>query len=54
MTNDPIVDEIREIRDRLAAKFNYDIEAIGRDIMARQKLSKRKMVSPKKRKSQSV
>jgi hypothetical protein len=30
--NDPIVDEVRRIRDAHAARFNYDLEAILRDI----------------------
>jgi hypothetical protein len=30
--NDPIVDEIRQVRDAHAARFNYDLDAIFRDI----------------------
>jgi hypothetical protein len=30
--NDPIVDEVRRIRDAHAARFNYDLDAIYRDI----------------------
>lgn len=30
--NDPIVDEVRRIREELAARFNYDLDAIYRDI----------------------
>ena len=26
--NDPIVDEVRRIKDELAARFNYDLKAI--------------------------
>ena len=29
----PIISELRRIRDAHAKKFNYDIEAIGRDLM---------------------
>ena len=29
MWNDPIVDETRKIRDEIAARFNYDVEALG-------------------------
>lgn len=36
-TSDPIVAEIREIKDRLAARHNYDAEAMLRDAMRRQK-----------------
>ena len=35
--NDPIVDEIRKFRDAHAARFNYDLEAIYRDIKQREK-----------------
>lgn len=42
---DPIVDEVRRIRDAHAAKFNYDPQAIFRDIKEREKRSGRKYVS---------
>ena len=32
MWTDPIVEEIRRIREAHAAKFNYDIDAIYNDI----------------------
>ncbi len=32
MEPDPIVAEVRAVRDRLAARFDYDIEAIVRHI----------------------
>lgn len=32
MINGPIVDEIREYREAYAARFNYDLDAIYRDI----------------------
>lgn len=34
MTVDPIVAEVRAARDRLAARFDYDLEAIFRHIKA--------------------
>ena len=34
MTDDPIMAELRAARDRLAARFNYDLEAIFRHIQA--------------------
>jgi hypothetical protein len=37
--NDPIVDEVRRIRDAHAARFNYDLDAIFRDIKEREKES---------------
>lgn len=35
--NDPIVDEVRRARDAYAACFNYDLDAIFRDIKRREK-----------------
>ena len=35
--NDPIVDEVRRIRDEHAARFNYDLHAIFLDIKKREK-----------------
>lgn len=42
---DPIVEEVREIRDRTAARFDYDVKAIGRYYQQKQRESKRKMTS---------
>ncbi|MBS4028877.1 MAG: hypothetical protein KGZ58_09580 [Ignavibacteriales bacterium] len=36
MWDDPIVEEIRKYRQEHAAQFNYDIEAIMRDIIESQ------------------
>ena len=43
--NDPIVDEVRRVRDAHAARFNYDLDAIFRDIKEQEKTSGRKVVS---------
>ena len=43
--SDPIVDEVRRIRDAHAAKFNYDPDAIFRDIKEQEKRSGRQYVS---------
>ena len=37
--NDPIVDEVRRIRDAHAARFNYDLDAIFKDIKERERKS---------------
>lgn len=37
--NDPIVDEVRRIRDAQAARFNYDLDAIFQNIKEREKQS---------------
>jgi hypothetical protein len=42
---DPIVDEVRRIRDAHAAEFNYDLKAIFQDIKEQEKRSGRKYVS---------
>jgi len=42
---DPIVDEVRGARDAHAALFNYDLDAIFRDIKELEKKSGRKFVS---------
>ncbi len=36
MKDDPIVEEIHRIREEIAKKFNYDLEAIVRDAQRRQ------------------
>ena len=45
MTKDPIVEEVRRIREEYARQFNYDLERICRDLREREKASGRKMVS---------
>src|SRR5208282_1651121 len=43
--NDPIVDEVRRVRDAHAAMFNYDLDAIFHDIKDQEKKSGLKFVS---------
>ena len=43
--NDPIVEEIRKYRERYAAKFNYDLAAICKDLRERQATCGREVVS---------
>ncbi len=45
MFRDPIVDEVRAIREELAAKFNFDIRKIVEDAQKRQASSKSRIVS---------
>jgi hypothetical protein len=45
MQSDPIVAEIREIRERYAARFGYDIAAIVKDAQARDAVGDRVVVS---------
>ena len=41
---DPIIAELRAIREAYAAQFDYDVDAIFRDIRARQEASGREYV----------
>ena len=52
MRNDPIVAEIREIRERRSARFDHDIRAIAEDAKKREQDSGRKVVSFSKTKEQ--
>ena len=50
MKKDPIVEEVRRIRDTHAAKFNYDLKAICKDLKAKEKECDHPLVSfPPKR-----
>jgi len=50
MTRDPIVEEVRRVRQRHAERFNYDAQAIFEDLKRKEQTSKRKIVSyPPKR-----
>jgi hypothetical protein len=42
---DPIVDEVRKVRDEHAKKFNYDLKAIVADLRKQQKASGREYVT---------
>lgn len=35
MTNDPIVNEVRTVRERISEQFNHDVGAICRDLRER-------------------
>lgn len=45
MWEDPIVKEIREVREMHAAKLNYDLQAIYLDLKEQEKKSRRTFVS---------
>ncbi len=48
--NDPVVEEIRKYRDQYAARFNYDLAAICKDLREREATCGREVVSrPPKR-----
>jgi hypothetical protein len=56
MQLDPIVEEVRKARDEYAKRFNYDLDAICRDLQEKQRLSHRKVLSlpPKRPKKMMV
>ncbi len=39
MKNDPIVEEIRQIRDEYGAQFNYDLLALFQDLKQQEQLN---------------
>jgi hypothetical protein len=43
--NDPIVDEVRRVREAHAATFNYDLDAIFQDIKEQEQMSGLKFAS---------
>ena len=45
MWNDPIVEEVRAVRDAHTQKFHYDLKAIAADLKVQQKNSQRQVVS---------
>lgn len=51
MWRDPIVEEVRQLRETYAEEFNFDLWAIHRDLKEQEKASGRKIVSfpPKRR-----
>lgn len=53
MKNDPIVEEVRRTREKLAAKFNHDLdavfaEAVRRERTTRHRGSKTKLPAPRR------
>ena len=42
---DSIVEEVRRVRDAHAARFNYDLDAIVRDLREKQKKSGRTFIT---------
>ena len=45
MWRDPIVEEIHKIREELAAKFQYDVQALGQYFQAQQQAEHREVVT---------
>lgn len=47
--DDPIIEEIRRIKHEFAARFNFDVHAIGEEIRRLERESGREIVMPPKR-----
>ena len=54
MWRDPVVEEVRNIREAHARKFNYDLQAIYREIKKQEKTSGRKFISFPPRRMETV
>lgn len=45
MKDDPIVAEVRKARNEYAARFNYNLKAMARDLMSRERKGGRRLVT---------
>ena len=52
MPTDPIVDDIKRFREQYAARFNYDLDAMVRDLQSRQRDGNRQVVRREPRRPQ--
>ena len=50
MWNDPIVEATRKLRDEIAARFNYDVEALDRYYQSQQVKEQRVFVKRRSKK----
>lgn len=50
MWEDPIVSDIRRVREQLAAEYNFDVHAIFAEMQKRQSKLGKRLVSPRKSK----
>lgn len=54
MWNDPIVEEVRKIREEHATRFDYDLEKIFQDLKEQERKGGREVVSYPPRRPQEV
>lgn len=56
MSRDPLVEEVRRVRDAHAKRFGYDLDAIFADLKEQERTSSRKFVRlpPRRAKSESA
>jgi len=51
---DPIVEEVRKVRDAYAKRFNYDLDAIYRDLKEKERKSGRVVVPCPPKRAEAV
>lgn len=49
MWRDPIVDEVRSLREAYAGRFNFELQAIARDLKAQERATGRELIRLKPR-----
>ncbi len=54
MRSDPIVDEVRRVRDEHASRFNYELDAIFDDLKTQERRSGARFVKYPARRAESV
>lgn len=54
MNDDPIVEEVRRVREELAAKFDFNVDAIFADLRKRELQHGDRLVFPKMRSCKTV
>jgi hypothetical protein len=54
MWEDPVVAEVRAIRDAYAKRFDYDLDAMARDLRAKEAKGGRPVIAPAPRKADVI
>ncbi len=54
MWRDPVVEEVRAIRDAYSKRFDYDLHAIAGDLRKKEKCGNRELVDPEPRKAENL
>ena len=54
MWRDPVVEEVRAIRDAYSKRFDYDLHAIAEDLREKEEHSGRELVDPAPRKAENL
>ena len=54
MWRDPVVEEVRAIRDAYSKRFDYDLHAIAEDLRKKEESGDRELVDPRPRKAENL